>query len=264
MEKVDRPLSEASERRFLELYAHLLVYVNERFDVVEEIETIADLEQSSTDDILPLRNTLYDESPTDLIADFVEENPAGLPEDNLDQVAAWTDFVAGEFIVVRHRANDAIFLDLAEPPKAYAVRPTRTPFEGLWDEAALPVPVSRVVLLPIEGEIIHDGWIWIKNIVFGGSISADFDDAYEEAKHRFGVIESLPAPAEDEKSDAEELRFYMKNKRNREQYAPEIERLREKNDELARIYHQEMGKARARSLGRELRELDLNEAYVAI
>ena len=56
----------------------------------------------------------------------------------------------------------------------------------------------------------------------------------------------------------------MKNKRNREQYAPEIERLREKNDELARIYHQEMGKARARSLGRELRELDLNEAYVAI
>ena len=110
MEKVDRPLSEASERRFLELYAHLLVYLNERFDVVEEIETIADLEQSS-DDIFPLRNRLYDESPTDLIADFVEENPAGLPEGDLDQVAAWTDFVAGEFIVVRHRANDAIFLD---------------------------------------------------------------------------------------------------------------------------------------------------------
>jgi len=54
----------------------------------------------------------------------------------------------------------------------------------------------------------------------------------------------------------------MKNKRNRERYASEIEQLRGKTNELERIYHQEMGKARARSLGRELRELELNEAYV--
>lgn len=57
------------------------------------------------------------------------------------------------------------------------------------------------------------------------------------------MIDSLPAPAEAEKTDAEELRFYTKNKRNREQYVSEIERLREKNDELERIYHQEIGKA---------------------
>ncbi|MEF8799567.1 MAG: hypothetical protein V5A56_00830 [Halolamina sp.] len=56
----------------------------------------------------------------------------------------------------------------------------------------------------------------------------------------------------------------MNNRRNRERYASEIEQLREKTDELERIYHQEMAKARARSLGRELRELGLNEAYVAI
>jgi predicted RNase H-like nuclease (RuvC/YqgF family) len=101
-------------------------------------------------------------------------------------------------------------------------------------------------------------------IIFGGSLSADIDDEYEEAKHRFGIIGSLPAPEENEKTDTEELRFYMKNKRNRERYASEIEQLREKSDELERIYHQEMGKSRARSLGRELRELELNEAYVAI
>ena len=78
------------------------------------------------------------------------------------------------------------------------------------------------------------------------------------------MIDSLPAPEETERTDAEELRFYLKNKRNREHYASEIERLRKKNDELERIYHQEMGKSRARSLGRELRALALNEAYVAI
>lgn len=240
------------------------MYVNDRFDVIEEIETVADLEQHYTDELLPLRNTLYNESTTDLIEDFVEQNPADLSEADLEQVAAWTDFVAGEFVVVRYRADEAIFLDWTESPKAYAVRPARLPFADLWDESALPVPVSSVALLPFEGEIVYDGWVGVKNIIFGGSLGADIDNEYEEAKHRFGIIDSLPAPEEDEKTDTEELRFYMKNKRNRERYASEIEQLRQKSDELERIYHQEMGKARARSLGRELRELGLNEAYVAI
>ena len=264
MSEADRRLSEESEQRFLDLYAHLLVYVNDRFEVIEEIETVADLEQHYTDELLPLRNTLYNESTADLIEDFVQENPPGLSEADLEQIAAWTDSVAGEFVVVRYREDDAIFLDWTEPPKAYAVRPARLPFAEVWDESALPVPVSSVVLLPFEDQIVYDGWIGVKNIIFGGSLSADIDDEYEEAKHRFGIIDSLPAPEEDQKTDAEELRFYMKNKRNRERYASEIEQLREKTDELERIYHQEMGKARARSLGRELRELGLNEAYVAI
>ena len=264
MSEADRRLSEESEQRFLDLYAHLLVYVNDRFEVIEEIETVADLEQHYTDELLPLRNTLYNESTADLIEDFVQENPPGLSEADLEQIAAWTDSVAGEFVVVRYREDDAIFLDWTEPPKAYAVRPARLPFAEVWDESALPVPVSSVVLLPFEDQIVYDSWIGVKNIIFGGSLSADIDDEYEEAKHRFGIIDSLPVPEEDEKTDAEELRFYMKNKRNRERYASEIEQLREKTDELERIYHQEMGKARARSLGRELRELGLNEAYVAI
>jgi len=264
MSEAARRLSEESEQRFLDLYAHLLVYVNDRFEVIEEIETVADLEQHYTDELLPLRNALYNESTTGLIEDFVEENPPDLSEADLEQIEAWADFVAGEFVVVRYREDDAIFLDWTEPPKAYAVRPARLPFVELWDESALPVPVSSVVLLPFENQIVYDGWIGVKNIIFGGSLSTDIDDEYEEAKHRFGIIDSLPVPEEDEKTDAEELRFYMKNKRNRERYASEIEQLREKTDELERIYHQEMGKARARSLGRELRELGLNEAYVAI
>ena len=154
MSETDRLLSEESEQQFLDLYAHLLVYVNDRFDVIEEIETVADLEQHYTDELLPLRNTLYNESTTDLIADFVEANPAELSEADLEQISAWPDFVAGEFVVVRYREDDAIFLDWTEPPKAYAVRPARPPFAELWDESALPVPVSSVALLPFEGKIV--------------------------------------------------------------------------------------------------------------
>ncbi|AFZ71296.1 hypothetical protein [Natronobacterium gregoryi] len=135
------------------------MYVNDRFEVIEEIETVADLEQHYTDELRPLRNTLYNESTTDLIEDFVEENPPDLAEADLEQIAAWTDFVVGEFVVARYREDDAIFLDWTEPPQVYAVRPARLPFAELWDESALPVPVSSVVLLPFEGEIVYDGWM---------------------------------------------------------------------------------------------------------
>ena len=111
-------------------------------------------------------NTLYDESTTDLIEDFVDQNPPDLSESDLEQVAAWTDFVPGEFVVVRYREDDAIFLDWTEPPKAYVVRPARLPFAELWDESALPVPVSSVVLFPFEDQVVYDGWIGVKNIIF--------------------------------------------------------------------------------------------------
>lgn len=124
--------------------------------------------------------------------------------------------------------------------------------------------VSNTVLLPFDDVIVTDTWMAIQRIVFGSTLSTDIDDAYEEAKHRFGIIESLPPPTEDEKSEAEQLRFYMKNKRNRERYQDDIQELRAKRPALERIYHEELGKARARSLGRELRDLDLNEAYFAI
>jgi hypothetical protein len=175
------------------------------------------------------------------------------------------DYAFGEFVVVRHLEEYAVFLDWEGPPRAFGVKAAHTPFSAHWEVGALPLLVSQTGLLPFEGTIIIDGWLAIQPIVFGGSISRDIDDAYEEAKHRFGIIETLPAPTEEsETSDAEQLRFHMKNKRNRERYAAEIETLKNQSAELEGIYHEELGKARARSLGRELRDLDLNEAYVAI
>lgn len=252
------------EQRFLELYGHLLLYVNDRFDITEELKTYEQLEQQDTGELLPIRETLYEEDTEQLIRDFVEENPANLSEDDLAIVKTWTDYEFGDFLVVRHFDDHAVFLDWEESPRAFAVKAVRAPFSEFWSEDALPLMVSIVALLPFEDVIVTDGWFGIQQVVIGGNMSTDIDDAYEEAKHRFGVIESLPPPSEEEKSDAEQLRFYMKNKRNRERYHKEIQELKDKNPELERIYHQELGKARARSLGRELRDLDLNEAYFAI
>ncbi len=253
-----------SEDRFLNLYAHLLVYVNDRFDVIEDVETVDDIAERDTGELLSLRERLYEEDTATIIEAFVDENPANLSTDALDTIAGWTNYEHGDFVVVRHLSEYAVLLDWNDPPRAFGVKAVRMSFSDLWPEERLPVFVSEVALLPFEGQIVTDGWLAIQRVVAGGSLSTDIDDSYEEAKHRFGIIETLPAPDESEKSDAEQLRFYLKNKRNRERYAEEITDLKNKNIDLERIYHQEMGKARARSLGRELRETDLKEAYFAI
>lgn len=257
-------IEDSQAERFLELYGHLLAYVNTEFDVIDGVTAYEDVKARATRELRPVRQKLYEEDTEQVITGFVDENPAGLSSDELETVKQWTEFEYGDFIVVRHLEDYAVFLDWEDPPRAFGVKGVWASFTEFWSEDALPLMVSHTVLLPFEGMIVTDTWMAVQQIVFGGTISTDIDDAYEEAKHRFGIIESLPPPTEGTKSDAEQLRFYMKNKRNRERYQDEIHELKEQSSELERIYHEELGKARARSLGRELRDLDLNEAYFAI
>jgi len=158
-----------------------------------------------------------------------------------------------------------VFLDPDEP-RAYKVTGVYDSYAETLPEEALPVAVTSVVLLPYEGRIVTNGLEDV-DMLAGMAMQMITDDpetAYGEAKHRFGIAETLPPEDEPARSDAERLRFYTKNQENRERFADEIEKLKAKTNELACIYHEQLGKANARRLGREFRDLGLKEAYVAI
>ena len=78
------------------------------------------------------------------------------------------------------------------------------------------------------------------------------------------LLSRSPPAEKSEWSDAETLRFDIKNRANHERFADETEQFRNKREELTPMNHQQVGKGRARSFGREFRELGLEEAYVAI
>lgn len=81
------------------------------------------------------------------------------------------------------------------------------------------------------------------------------------------MITSLPLSAEEterELGDADRLKFYLKNQRNRDRYWREIGELTAKDPHLMELYHQEMGRIHARTYGRRLRELGLSDAWVAL
>jgi hypothetical protein len=60
------------------------------------------------------------------------------------------------------------------------------------------------------------------------------------------------------------LRFYLKSQRNRDQYREQIEALIHGDRSLLVLYHQEMGKVHARTFGKQLREVGLQDAWFAI
>ena len=88
---------------------------------------------------------------------------------------------------------------------------------------------------------------------------------YQEAKATHGIITSLPfSPGATEQSDADRLKFYLKSQGNRDRYWDEIADLLREDPSLLPVYHQEMGKSHARSLGKRLREIGIADAWFAV
>ncbi|MFQ6076880.1 MAG: hypothetical protein ACE5Z5_12270 [Candidatus Bathyarchaeia archaeon] len=209
---------------------------------------------------MKIRDALYDH--TELIDSFVAENPFNFSSGELEIVAGWRYLVKGTFYLLRYLKRYAIFLDDKTPPRAYGVLALTNTFEEILGQE--PPIRLEAVLLPFKGKIVYDGFLVPYRIFFGRGIREELNDDYQEAKHRFGVITSLPPAGEREKTDSELLKFYLRNESNRLRYEEEIEKLTRKDFDLMKIYHQEMGKIHARKFGRRLREIGLREAWFAI
>ena len=253
-------LTEEDLELFLKLHFSLLFYANQQLRIVGGVSTLEKFRELPLEKKLKVRNALYGRIA--LIDSFVAENPFDFSRGELETVAGWRNLLEGTFYLLRYLKGYTIFLDDKNLPKAYGVVALTDTFEEILGPA-LPI-MLEAVLLPFKGQIVYDGFLSPYNLIFGGGIRRALNDDYQEAKHRFGIITSLPPPEEEEKTDAELLRFYLRSESNREKYGEEIERLVSKDPNLLRIYHQEMGKIHARRYRKQLRKMGLSGAWFAI
>lgn len=254
-------LSKEDVELFYGLYHPLLVYVNKKLKIIEGINSPEDFKKFSLEEINKLRERLYKQP--ELIDSFVNENPLDFSSDKLKMISSWKNFVKGRFYIFRYLKDYTIFLDADKPPKVYGVVALNSPFEEIIGPY-LPIMVEAV-LLPFNDKIIYDSIFLPYRITFGGGIRRSLNDTYQEAKARFGIITSLPFSTEKvEQSEADKLRFYLRSERNRNMYWKEIKVLINKDPNLLKLYHQEMGKIHARTYGKRLREIGLTNAWFAI
>jgi hypothetical protein len=254
-------LSEEDLALFYRLHPVLLLYANQQLKIIDKVSTVKELINLPLEKKVKIRDALYNR--IDLIGSFVQENPLRFSADELGIVLSWRNFVRGKFYLLRYLKKYAIFLDTDSPPRAYGVLALTNSFDEVL---SLDLPIMlETVLLPFRGQIIYDGFMSPHRIAFGSGVRQDLNDAYQEAKSRFGIIISLPFSTEEVKeSDANRLRFYLKSKRNRELYFEGIKRLVNKDPGLLELYHQEMGKIHARAYGKQLREIGFTNVWFAI
>lgn len=254
-------LPEQDVELFYKLYHPLLVYVNKKFELVKEIKSPDDFKKVDIKEINKMRENLY--KHPELIESFVIENPMKFSPDELEIIKSWKNFVKGTFFVFRYLKNHTVFLDENDPPKAYGVVALISSFEEMLGPY-LPIMINAV-LLPFKDKIIYDSIFAPHRISFGGGFRRSMNESYHEAKAKFGIITSLPfSPEEQEQSDDEKLKFYLKSECSRERCWEEIDDLINNDPNLMALYHQEMGKVHSRKVKKRMREIGLGDAWFAI
>lgn len=173
---------------FFRLHGALMYFVNRELGVLPEIKTPQQYARIPLEARREVHQAFLDE--IDLVERFVDENPAGLADEELTIVHSWRHLVDGKFFIFRYLQKYTVFLDSRVPPVAYGVVALSDPFEDLVG-SYLPVMVE-VTLLPFQGRIIYDGIVAGYNVEFGSGIRASLNDSYKEAKQRLGIVTSLP------------------------------------------------------------------------
>lgn len=174
---------------FFKLHRALMFFVNQGLKVVSDDIAGPDQFSSLSPEVrLKVRDAFLKHA--DLLQSFVEENPAHLPDDELDIIRSWRHLVHGKFYVFRELTKYTVFLSPEKQAIAYGVLALSQPFEELIGPY-LPV-LTDTVLLPFKGKIVYDGLMSSYRISFGAGIRRSLNESFKEAKARHGIVTSLP------------------------------------------------------------------------
>jgi len=187
-------LSPNDSERFYRIWWALLQYVNRRTGLAPDFPKTPKTGSVNPQVAGMIRNALWESQ--ELLQGFIDENPAGLDEDDLALAASWQYRISGAFVVMRHLKKHSIFLQEKEVPAAYGVLGILSPIEEVLP---LPTPcMIQAVLLPFEGKIIIDGLIMPYSVHFGSGIRKGFAQSLRHATELRGVITSLEPEDEEE------------------------------------------------------------------
>lgn len=170
---------------FFKLMPALQVFANRQLQVIKNLGDVGQYQKISNESRVKLRNAVY-KNP-EIMEGFVRENPNGFLTDELEIVAGWKNFLAGDFYIERILKKHAIFIG---DNRVYGVLALTEPFRHVLGGMPLPVYV-KTVLLPFKGKIIYDGLLEGYNIYFGGGVATSASNTYKAAKQQGRIIESL-------------------------------------------------------------------------
>ncbi|HWE63685.1 MAG TPA: hypothetical protein VHB98_18375 [Chloroflexota bacterium] len=180
--------------RFYRIWFALLSYVNDRRQLVPTFPSDPEETPIPPATARIVRDALWADDT--LREEFIAENPADLPPEDLALVESWRYRLAGAFYIERHLKKYSVFLSQTTPAHAYGVLGLVSPLEDIIGPY-VPIYV-QAVLLPFEGKIIYDTLIQSYAISFGPGIRAELKQSYREVQEREGITTTLEPPDHDD------------------------------------------------------------------
>ena len=176
-------LSKLQGRRFFNLFDLLMLYANERLDVVEPDELIVATPRGFDDRAqAEIAYELW--KNRNVIDDFVRENPAGLSAGELGIVAKWRDGLSGHFVVMRFPDDEVRFMC---DETGFEVCGLSREIPAMIDE--LPAFVETT-LLPFDDVIVYSEYLNLMPIRYSDAVLKLFDESAEDALRDGRIVKS--------------------------------------------------------------------------
>ena len=176
-------LEQSDAELFYQLWFPLLDFVNRKYHVCPETETIDQRKGVNACDAKAIADYLW--SHTGVIEEYL--SAAELPNEYAQIVAGWKQCKSGRYILERNLKKGSVFIS-TEDESVYMVK-------GLfstWEEMLGDSPVLLdAVLIPFRGSIISDGLVVPYRIYFGKGVREGFKEAYMNAKRNHTIRFSL-------------------------------------------------------------------------
>lgn len=167
-------LEQSDAELFYQLWFPLLDFVNSKYHVCPDIDTIDQRQGVDAHDAKVIADYLW--SHTAVLEEYLAV--AELPNEYAQIVAGWKQCKPGRYILERHLKKGSVFIS-AEDGTVYMVKGLFSTWADMLGEA--PVLVDAV-LIPFRGSIISDGLVAPYRIYFGKGATEDLKEMYMNAK----------------------------------------------------------------------------------
>jgi hypothetical protein len=139
--------------RFYRIWFAMLSYANRRLKLVRDLPVSPRQGSIDVQDAYKIATAVW--ADDGLRHGFIDENPAGLPPEDLALARSWDRRVAGDFYIFRYLKKYSVLIDQDEEARVYGVLGLVSPIEEV---IPYPLPtLAHMTLLPFEGRITYDG-----------------------------------------------------------------------------------------------------------
>jgi hypothetical protein len=179
-----------SERKFFyETWYKLLDFVNRKYGIVDS--KIDPVYQSYHDEMQlhKIREKLW--ADPKVITEFTGSGSM-LSKGEISLLQSWEKrHIKDQFMLMRYEPDSAVLMqaDKGGETKLYAVKGMTTSIAEAMSRR-LPV-MLETVLLPFNDKIIYDSFMASYDVDFGNNIKSSFDEEYNAAKEKHGIISTL-------------------------------------------------------------------------